>query len=150
MPNLRPASINELTTDGGRLRIVLNMDDEGPRVVDVRVSEPDRYALPHVHALHGHSNGCPGRADLQVDLLLRTCEALGSPRPTIVVRPNPEPAFWLRVQGADSTRDLPLGVLDAIVLLASRRVSVAADVGRVDWDEALRDLLSDGSAESDG
>lgn len=153
----QPVTVLELASQGGHLRLQLAVRGGGLVVIAVPVGEVAGYLLPHVHALHGHAQGCRGRTDVHVDLLLRCCRLLGSGSQRLVVRDGEAPAFWLEVETASGDRaHLDLGVLDAVVLLASRRVPVALEapaagcpapsgVKAGDWDAALQALLQDGS-----
>jgi hypothetical protein len=149
-PAIVPATVIELSSEGGCVQVGLRVDDgveEGEEVsLSIAVADAAGRALPHIHALHGHSTGCRGRIDVHVDLLLRCCAALGSTGPTLVVRRGETPAFWLQLPSADgAAAHVDVGVLDALVLLASRRVPVVVESlpTDIDWDAALRSLQAD-------
>lgn len=144
-----PATVRELASHGPTVRLELAVEGGGPVVLTLVLPGGAGRALPHIHALHGHVDGCAGRSDVHIDLLLRCCRVLGGDARRVIVRATGEPAFWLEVEGGDGdVRHLDVGVLDAVVLLASRRLPVGVEVRRApvegDWDVALRRLLDEG------
>ena len=116
--------------------------------VDVGLSERSAHALHHLHVLHGGGHPCAAAAQRQapvVDALLRAVRAVGGTPRALVVRGGAEPAFWLRVDGPDGSRDVDLDVLDAAALLLSHRLPLRLAAGTVtDWDAALRSLVDEG------
>lgn len=142
-PGTRRAEVATLvgTPRGVELRLLVD-----GRVLDVDVPlEPaTARALPHVYALHGHAPGCPCCPDVHIELLLRAVSRIGGQADSIVVRGGEHPAFWLRLAGPRGMAEVELGVLDAVSLLASRRLPVQVeDGGDRDWDDALRALTDE-------
>ncbi|WP_370326831.1 hypothetical protein [Euzebya sp.] len=154
-PQFLPATVLTLASHGRQLRLHLDVVGAPPCELDLEVPAAAGHALAHIHALHGHTTGCRGQVDVHVDLLLRCCRLLGGGQPRLLVRGGTAPAFWLEVTTpAGEQAHVDVGTLDAVVLLASRRVPVGVQVGAEpvdagqveseDWDAALRRLLDDG------
>lgn len=147
------AALAEMVPCGRSVELRL-LTVDGVEHVIVPLPQAAAAALPHVWALCADRGGCAGlggTCPLQHDgaasgLLLRTVAALGGRADCLVVRSGDDPAFRLRIVGGDSTvRELDLGVLDAIGLLAGGHLPL--EVERVEdggWEAALRGLL-DGS-----
>jgi hypothetical protein len=112
--------------------------------VDLPVEERTLHALHHVTALHGHQPACGQRLDVHVGLLIRALAATDALPDTVVVRPGPPAAFWLRLRRDGRLVDVDLDVLDAACLLMSQRLPVRF-AEELDWDAALRRLV-DGAA----
>lgn len=144
------AQLAELVPCGRSVELRL-LTADGVEHVIVPLPQAAAAALPHVWALCAGSGGCAraGRqCPLQHDgaasgLLLRTVEALGGRADCVVVRSGDDPAFRLRVVAGDgAVRELDLGVLDAVGLLAGGHLPL--EVERVEergWESALRGLL---------
>lgn len=138
-----PARLLELYRGERALHILLQVDDR-PVEVHVDLVPRTQAALPLVFALLGHQPGCKGGLDVAIGLLLRTAVALGGDFACVVVRPAPTPAFWLRLVTSDGPRELDIDVLDAFVLLVSRRLPIEVTRDQAtDWDDALTRLLDD-------
>lgn len=136
-----PAELRELGGSEHTLLIVLDVAGHA-REVAVEVSPDTLCALRHLSALHCHQAPCPTAFDVGVPLLLRTIAGLGAGTVSIVIRDRPTPAFWLRILTTGEPRELDLGVLDAFMLLLSRRVPVElATSDDADWDAELFRLL---------
>ncbi|MDP9023638.1 MAG: hypothetical protein M3N57_13265 [Actinomycetota bacterium] len=113
---------------------------------DLSVTVPlDRgawYALGHLGALHGHERGCHYRAEVHVDLLRRSLRAGGAWPLCVLIRPDPDPACWLRIATAQGSVELDLELLDAAMLLLSGRFTTAVvPAVRDPWADTLQRLL---------
>lgn len=113
--------------------------------VMVALSPPAVHALRHVCALHGHDRGCPADTQVHVDLLRRALWAAGAWPLCLLIRPDPVPAFWLRVATREGTAELALDVLDAAALLLSGRLPAAMVSAQADvWETTVERLLDGG------
>lgn len=134
-----PAKLVAMRAQGELLTLLFERD--GAEIgIDLPVEKRTLHALHHVTALHGHQPVCGQRLDVHVGLLFRVLAATDAVADTVVVRPGPPAAFWLRLRRDGQLLDIDLDVLDAACLLMSRRLPVhLAD--EVDWDAALRRLV---------
>lgn len=139
--SLLPADLTQLAAGHGKVRLELHVRDQDAVVMHVDVPPAVARALPHIHALHGHVDSCAAAPDVSVDLLIRCCHLLGGSPQMVIVRPGPTVGFWLRVAADGQVTDIDLGLLDAVVLLASRRLPIAVELPETDWDRALRRLV---------
>ncbi len=139
---LHSADLTQLAAGHGQIRLELDLRSTDPMVVQFPVPEQVAKALPHLHALHGHIGGCSSAPDVHVDLLIRCCHSLGGSPQMVIVRPGPSVGFWLRIVGEGGVTDVDLGLLDAVALLASRRLPIAVELPETDWDDELRRLVA--------
>lgn len=136
---------------GCELAVLRATDDELVMVLqvdgsDVPVHLPidaaTRRALQRVHALYGHHPSCRAPAPAGPDLLRRALRAAGAWPLCLLVRPGPEPAFWLRIVAAGDPVELDLGVVDAVaMLLAGDLPIVLTDTDHDPWQQAIDQLL---------
>lgn len=64
----------------------------------------------------------------------------------LVVRPGPEPAFWLRVVADAEPVEIDLDVINAVVLLLAERIPVTVtDLDHDPWQATIDHLLTDRS-----
>jgi hypothetical protein len=138
---LRPSQVLCLHSDGDSLVVLVEVDGRDLPVT-VPLSHAAAHALRHLYALHGHRWGCPGGVQVHVDLLRRSLQAAGAWPLCVLIRPDPDPAFWLRVMTGEGPVEVDVGVLDAAALLLSRRFPIAvvgADAGV--WEDTFGRLL---------
>lgn len=60
-----------------------------------------------------------------------------------MIRPGPDPAFWLRLLTPDGPRELDLDVLDAFALLLLPHPVAVTTTGASDRDDALCRLVDE-------
>lgn len=132
-----------LRADHDRLLVLLEADGRDVPVT-IPINASTAHALRHLHALHVHPAGCGKRRLVHVDLLLRAVRAGGAWPLCVVVRPGPEPAFWLRIVRADEPVEVDLDVLDAVALLLADRLPITiTDVDHDPWERTIDQLLTD-------
>jgi hypothetical protein len=88
----------------------------------------ERATIPHLNAMWGPVDQVACHADVVRGMLRRAISALGYGPPVVVVRPGDTPAFWLRLHQDAQTRELGLGILDAVPLLLGDCIGVAVEV----------------------
>lgn len=125
--------------------VLLLLEDEGRDVpVEVPIDHGTAHAMRHLHALHAHPARCATRRSSYVDLLLRSLRAAGSWPLCLVVRPGPEPAFWLRIVVDAEPVEIDLDVVNAVVLLLADRLPVTVtNLDQDPWQATIDRLLSD-------
>lgn len=112
--------------------------------VEVPIDASTAHAMRHLHALHAHPARCAPRRPSYVDLLLRTLRAAGSWPLCVVVRPGPDPAFWLRIVAEADAVEIDLDVTNAVVLLLADRLPVTVtDLDHDPWQTTFDRLLAE-------
>jgi len=113
--------------DGVTLTIALTTG-AGTAYARTDLTLAERAAIPHVNAIWGHDGGVVWHDDVVRGMLRRAITALGYGPPVVVIRPGDAPAFWLQIERDGRTRDLGLGVLDAVAQLIGDRLDVVVEV----------------------
>lgn len=129
----------------GHDHVLLLLEADGRDVpVEVPIDPGTAHAMRHLHALHAHPARCATRRSSYVDLLLRTLRAAGSWPMCVVVRPGPDPAFWLRIVVEGEAVEIDLDVVNAVVLLLADRLPLTVtDLDHDPWQTTIDRLLSD-------
>lgn len=110
--------------------------------IEVPIDPATAHALRQADALRHHPALCQRHRPTYVDLLLRSIRATGAWPMGVVVRPGPEPAFWLRMVVDGEPVEIDLHVFDAVVLLLANRLPVLLTDGDHDpWQETIDRLL---------
>lgn len=132
-----------LRAEHDKLLVLLEVEGRDLPVA-VPIDARTAHALRHVHALHARPAHCAQRRPIHVDLLLRAVRACGAWPLCVVVRPGPDPAFWLRIVRDGEPVEVDLDVLDAVVLLLADRLPVTVtDVDHDPWQHTIDRLLTD-------
>lgn len=140
-----PPGCRMVALRAGHDHVLLLLEAGGRDVpVEVPIDRDTAHAMRHLHALHAHPARCASRRSSYVDLLLRTMRAAGSWPLCLVVRPGPEPAFWLRFVADAEAVEIDLDVVNAVVLLLADRLPVTVtDLAHDPWQATIDRLLSD-------
>ncbi len=125
--------------------VLLLLEADGRDVpIEVPIDRGTAHVMRHLHALHAHPARCSARRSSYVDLLLRTMRAAGSWPLCLVVRPGPEPAFWLRFVADAEAVEIDLDVVNAVVLLLADRLPLTVtSLDHDPWQTTIDRLLSD-------
>lgn len=128
-----------------RDHVLLLLEVDGRDVpVEVGIDAATRHAMHHLHAMAARPTRCGPSPATYVDLLLRSLRATGSWPLCVVVRPGPDPAFWLRLVVDAEPVEIDLDIVNAVALLVADRLPVTVtDAGADPWQHTIDRLLTE-------
>lgn len=140
-----PRSARVVALRAGRDHVLLLLEVDGRDVpVEMSIDAATAHAMRHLHAMQAHPARCGSRPSTYVDLLLRSLRATGSWPLSLVVRPGPEPAFWLRLMVDAEPVEIDLDVVNAVALVLADRLAVTVmDTEHDPWQHTIDRLLTE-------
>ncbi len=140
-----PRGCRTVALRAGRDHVLLLLEVDGRDVpVEVPIDAATRHAMHHLHAMQAHPTRCGTSPSTYVDLLLRSLRATGSWPLCLVVRPGPDPAFWLRLVVDAEPVEIDLDIVNAVALLLADRLAVTiTDTAHDPWQHTIDRLLTE-------